>query len=438
MDWIKKYADKQMSADEAVSKFVKNGDFIFLGSGQPAKELCTALFDAIEDEKLEGIIGDGALLLQDIGLRGRKMTPEQFRHKTYFYGGYERSWVPERKATYVPLVYSNMGLYYEMIKPDVVFTVLSMPDEEGYCNVSCFASGQMPDLIKHGKTIIAEFNPNYPRVHGADNTIHIRDLAAFMVNEQPLPLYPVTQPTELEQKISDHILEHVPDGACIQLGIGGMPNALGYGLRSKKDIGIHSEMLTASMVDLMKEGVVNNSRKNYMPGIAVCGFALGEQAQYDFVNNNPDCYFLPHSVLNRPDVIGQNDNFISVNNALEMDLCGSICSDTIGFRQFSGVGGQIDFVRGATYSKGGKSFIAATSSYTDKKGELKSRIVLDLVAGAQVTTLRSEIMYVVTEYGCVNLWGQDIPTRAKMMIGIAHPQFREELTFQAKQNGLLY
>lgn len=365
MDWLKKYESKQMTADEAIARFVKNGDIVFLGSGQPAQELCAGLFDAIEAGNLEGIIGDGALILKDIRLNEREFTPEQFRYKSYFYGGYERGGVPSGKTTYVPLVYSNMGRYYEMLEPDIVFGVLSMPDEEGYCNVGCFASGQMPDLIKYGKTVIAELNPNYPRVYGAGQKIHISDIAAFLVNEQPLPVYPVEQPTELEQKISDYILEHVPDGACIQLGIGGMPNALGYGLRAKKDIGIHSEMLTGSMVDLMKEGIANNSRKNYMPGIAVCGFALGQQFQYDFVNNNPDCYFLPHSELNRPDVIGQNDNFISVNNALEVDLTGAICADTIGFRQFSGVGGQIDFIRGATMSKGGKSFIAAASSFTN-------------------------------------------------------------------------
>jgi len=439
MNWLEKYKDKEMTADEAIAKYVKSGDSVFLGSGSPARQLCGALFDAVEAGKLTGISGDGALFLNNVKLNERNIKPEQLRYKSNFFGGYEHAGVLSAKTSYIPLLYSNLGRYYEMVRPNVVFAVLTPPDEEGYCNASCIASGQLPDLFKYGKTILAELTPNQPRVCGIDNTIHINDIAAFMMSDEPCPVLPPVGPTPEEQKISNFILNHVSNGACIQLGIGGMPNALGYGLKSLKDIGIHSEMLSASMVELMKEGVINNSRKNFMPGVATCTFVLGEQSNYDYVdNNNPDFCFLPYSILNDPINIGANDNFISVNNALEIDLTGATCSDTIGFKQYSGVGGQIDFVRGATISKGGKSFIALNSTYTDKQGQMKSHIVLDLAPGAQTTTLRSEIMYVVTEYGCVNLWGQDVPTRVKLLVSIAHPDFRDELTFQAKKAGLLY
>jgi len=439
MDWLEKYKDKEMTADEAIARFVKNDDFIFISSGPSAAVLCTALFDAIEAGKLTGITGDGSMAMRDLTLNGRNLTPEQFRYKSYFFNTYEQGGVPTGKTSFVPLTFTNLERYYAMVSPDVVFAALTPPDEEGYCNASCFASGQLPDLFKHGKKIIAELNPRFPRVCGENNEIHMDRISAFLVNDGPCPEIPIVEPTEKEQKISNFILNHVPNGACIQLGIGGMPNALGYGLRSLKDIGIHSEMLTASMVELMKEGVINNSRKNFMPGVAACAFALGKQFQYDYVDNyNPDFYFLPFSTLTNPINIGANDNFISVNNALEIDLTGATCSETIGFKQFSGTGGQIDFVRGATISKGGKSFIALNATYIDKQGQMKSHIVLDLAPGAQTTTLRSEIMYVVTEYGCVNLWGQDVPTRVKLLVSIAHPDFRDELTFQAKKAGLLY
>ena len=438
MDWEKLYKERWTTAKDAVKKVIKPGDTVVWGGGHAVQPACDAILEVVKEGGLDNLTLEGNLMLSNPHLDDPAWAEHGARYKSIFYGGIERQGVAAGNTTYVPMVYSNMGRWYEMLQPDVGILEMTPPDENGMCNLGCLTPGYGSLVLSQCKHIIAGINEKLPRVNGDLQQIPVERIDAFIENNSDLPIYPVLRPSEIDNKICDFILEEVPDGACLQFGFGGMPNALGYGMRVKKHLGIHTEMLTASMIDLIKEGVVDNSMKGYMPGKTVCAFTLGDQSQYDYVNNNKDCLFLPYSITNDPYNIAQNDNFVSVNNALEIDLKGAVCADTIGFRQFSGVGGQIDFVRGATMSKGGKSFIALESTFTAKDGTKKSHIVLDLAPGAQVTTLRSEIMYVVTEYGCVNLWGQDEPTRAKLLISIAHPDFRDELTFQAKKAGILY
>lgn len=237
-------------------------------------------------------------------------------------------------------------------------------------------------------------------------------------------------------RISRFIVEQVPDGATIQLGLGGVSGAVGFGLEHKNDLGIHSEMMTNSMMHLMKLGVVNNRRKSYIPGKAVVGFALGSQALYEFTDHNPDLFFAPYSFVNDPFVIAKNNHMISVNTAMSIDLFGQVAADSMAGRQQSAVGGQVDYVRGAQLSKGGKSFIALPSTLETSRGR-SSRIVASFPAGTAVTTSRHDVQYVVTEYGCVNLKPLSMEARTRALIGLAHPDFRDELEAQANQLGLL-
>jgi acyl-CoA hydrolase len=439
MNWQQEYESKKMSAEDAVARFVKNGDRVSLGSGPLVESLCRVLADTVRAGKLNHISFDGSLILSNIHLNDTSLTSDKLRYQSYFLGDYGRAGVAAGSTTYVPLAYSNMRKYYEMNSLDVTFVHLTPPNEEGYCNMGCFSAGVMPLVLANTKTIIAGINPHMPWVAGDEETIHVSKIDAFVDNNLPLPEVPVERANEDDIKISNFILNEIPtEGACIQLGIGAMPNAIGYGLKNMRHVGIHTEMITGSMMELMVAGVVDNSQKKFMPGVSVASFTLGEQWQYDYVNKNKNVWFVSHHIGNNPYIIAQNDKVMSINGALAIDLQGSACAASIGFRPFSGAGGQIDYVRGATYSKGGKSFIALPSTFKDKSGATHSKIVLNLATGSQVTTSLSEIMYVVTEQGIVNLWGKDIPTRAKLLISIAHPDFREELTLQAKKQGLIY
>lgn len=437
MDWQEKYASKIMSADEAVRQFVKNGDRIFY-SGAACVDLTVALRNAVLAGEKENITLDGPLSLTNTGLADPELSKRGLRVRSYFFGPLERMAQAAGTASYVPVVYSNMARHYRKHPANVCFLEVSPPDERGMCNLGCMLVGVAPSALETTECIIASVNEELCRVKGSAAEISIENIKALVLDTRPMPEYPVVYPDEIDKRISDIILDRVPDGACLQLGIGGMPNALGYGLREKRHLGIHTEMLTPSMIELVECGAVDNSRKGYMPGISVCGFFLGRNEHYKYLDGRSDYYFMTHDIINDPAIIAKNDNFISVNNALEVDLCGSVAADCVGFRQYSGVGGQIDFVRGAAHSKGGCSYIAMRSTYTDKKGELHSRILTDLSPGTQVTTPRGEVMCIVTEYGCAELFDEDIPTRAERLIAIAHPDFREKLIYEARKAGLLY
>jgi acyl-CoA hydrolase len=310
-----------------------------------------------------------------------------------------------------------------------------MPDEHGYISLS-IQNVYERDAVDLADIVIVEINPNFPRTYG-DNQIHIDEVDYIIESHYPVPATINPEPNEKDMLIGKMIAEHIPDGATIQLGIGGIPNAVSYFLKGKKDLGIHTEMFTTGMMDLIKNGIVTGKKKNFMPGKHVCAFAFGSKELYDFLDNNKDVYFMRGIEANDPHIIGKNDNQISINTTIEVDLTGQVCSESIGHVQFSGTGGQADTSIGAQNAKNGKSFIALYSTAMVKNKETGereevSKIVTTLKPGAAVTLSRNDVDYVVTEYGCVSLRGTTIEERVKLLISIAHPKFRDQLLEEAK------
>ncbi len=321
--------------------------------------------------------------------------------------------------------------------PDVAFFEVSPPDEEGYMCYGGTGVAFHCYLKESAKKIILQINKNAPYLYGEQNLIHYSEADAIVRGDSPIPTLPNLPVDETLQKMSEFLLEQIPDGACLQLGIGGVANAVGFGLKNKNDLGSHTEMVTDSIKELMQLGVINNSQKNFMPGKTVAAFAQGSEDLYRFIDHNPDYYFMPFPVVNNPVNIAKNDNMISINTAMSVDLLGQVCADNLGGSQYSSTGGQVDFVRGAQMSKGGKSFIAVTSTVDSKKNGRQSRIVPQLPLGSVVTTPRSDVQYIVTEYGCVNLKLLTTKDRVRAMISLAHPDFRPQLTEKAKESGMI-
>lgn len=440
MDWVKTYHKKLMSAHDAIDCFVKNNDTIGIGGQVIASAPLLALFEKIKAGELKGITLTGDLLVDPLPIDNPEITPDMLRYNSVFFGAFERKGYAKGNVAFIPTQFNNYTKIIQKIRPRVAILPFTPPDEKGFANIGPINACLNPVIVESCDILIGQFNRNMPSGCGHKSLkVHIDCFDAIIEHDQPIPEFPSADIKDIDKITAGYILDMIPDGATIQLGLGGMANAIGYGLKDKKHLGIHTEMYTESMAYLTKIGVVDNSRKTYMPGVSVAGFVLGSTELYDYCNNNQETYFGPFSLVNNVTEIMKNDNMISINNALEVDLYGQVCSEGMGFRHFSGTGGQVDFARGAVMSKGGKSFIALPSTYNDKKtGELKSKIVLNFALGTPVTTLRSDVQHIVTEYGCVNLFGEDLVTRAKRLISIAHPQFRDELMFEARKNRLIY
>jgi 4-hydroxybutyrate CoA-transferase len=439
MDWHKLYEQKLMTGEEAIDRYVKNNDTIGFGAQVIASVPMNALFDKVKAGKLKGITLVGDLLVDPLPLDDPDITPEKLRYNSVFFGKYERKGYAQGNVAFIPTQFNNYTKIIQKIRPRVAILPFAPPDEQGYANIGPINADLNPAVIECCEVLIGQMNKNMPAACGHESLkVHVSRFDAIIEFDQPIPEFPTGEITDIDRKVASYIIDMIPDGATIQLGLGGMANAIGYGLKDKKHLGVHTEMFTESMAYLTKIGVIDNSRKTFMPGVSVAGFVLGSKELYEFCNMNEGTYFGPFSFVNNVVNIMKNDNMISINNALEVDLYGQVSSEGFGFRHYSGTGGQVDYVRGALMSKGGKSFIALPSTYTDKAGNVHSRIVLNFSPGTPVTTLRSDVQYVVTEYGCVDLFGEDLVTRAKRLISIAHPQFRDELMFQAKKNYLIY
>ncbi|NLJ73009.1 MAG: hypothetical protein GX333_08370 [Syntrophomonadaceae bacterium] len=292
-------------------------------------------------------------------------------------------------------------------------------------------------VMEHTDTVIVEVNPKTPWLVGDVLKVHVSEVDYIIESDADLVEIPDIPITDIERTIAGYIADMIPNGATIQLGLGGLANAIGYFLRDKKDLGVHTEVVQKSFMDLMKLGVVNGSKKNFYPGKVLATFCVGDKELWDFVDKNDDFLFTEVEYNNNPYIIAQNDNLISVNNALMLDVTGQVAAESIREKQYSGTGGQNNFVQGALQSEGGKSIIALNSTYKDSAGKLKSRIVPFLPAGTIVSTSRNDIQYVVTEYGVANVRFKGVAQRVKELIKIAHPDFRDELTFQAKRIGWL-
>ena len=413
-----------VTAEEAV-KIVKSHDSIFIHSAAAAPlSLIQALVDRadeLEKVKINHIHVEG-----EIGYFDPKYS-ENFRVNNLFTGPNARQAVAEGRADYVPVFLSEVPLLFKrgILPIDVAFLQLSMPDKHGYCSFGTSVDVSI-SASKVAKVIIAEINHQMPRTFG-DGIIHISQVDKIVEVNRPLPVHPIVIPNEVETTIGKYIAELVDDRATIQMGIGVIPDAALASLIHHKGLGVHSEMFSDMLIPLIESGVVTNEFKKKHRGSVVSSFVVGSKKLFDFIDDNPIIRMLDMEYVNNANVIRQNPKVTAINSAIEVDITGQVCSDSIGSKIYSGVGGQMDFIRGATLSEGGKPIIALPS--TTSNGI--SRIVSFLKQGAGVVTTRAHVHYVVTEYGIANLYGQNLRTRATEMIKIAHPMHREQLEKEA-------
>lgn len=434
MDYSNEYKVKLRTAVDAV-KCVKSGDWVDYTSNlgyPPALDKALSL----RRDELYHVKVRGNLLFGPIHVAECDDTLEHFVYNTWHCSGYERKLVDKGRAFFSPMVFRNLGWYYENFIPaDVCMATVSPMDGEGFFHFGCTV-GLSKCIADKCKTVIVEVNENMPRIRGGrDEKIHISEVD-FIVEGENKPLFemPNPAPSEEDVLIANYILPHICDGATVQLGIGGMPNALGELIAKSdlKDLGMHTELCSDGYLAMFKEGKLTNKRKTIDNGKGVLGLAIGSRELYDWVDDNPDVIGYPLSYVNDPYIIAQLDNMISINGCISADLYGQVCSESAGTRQISGTGGQLDFLTGASMSRSGKAFLCMTSTYKDKTGALHSRIVPSF-NGDIVTSPRSQAYYMATEYGVINLAGRTTWERADMIIGIAHPDFREELIKAAEK-----
>lgn len=427
--WSKIYESKITSADEAV-KAVQSGHRIFLtGNCSVPQVLIAALVKRAPE--LQNVEICHALTLGSSDYVAPEMEGH-IRANSLFIGPNVRKAVQEGRADFTPVLLSEFTLLFKegYLPLDVAFVHVSPPDEHGFCSYG-IETGLTKTPAESAKIIIAEVNPNMPRCLG-DSFIHVSRLTHVVpVNYSLMELHMADEgAVELNTKIASYIAELIPDGATMQMGIGAIPDAVLQFLFHKKDLGVHTELFSDSVIDLVEAGVLTNARKTLHQGKIVAGFMLGTKRLYEWANNNPLIELHRTEYVNDPFVIAQNERQVAINSAIEVDLTGQVCADSIGPKLYSGVGGQLDFIYGASRSKGGVPIIALPS--TAKNDEL-SRIVPMLKPGAGVVTTRNHVHYIVTEYGVARLYGKTIRERAQALIGIAHPKFREELTRAARE-----
>lgn len=431
-DWQKTFAKKRLSADQAISH-LKRGQRIFIGSGasEPLSlvEALTQHSGELLDSEIVHLMTLGSAPYADPKFKN------VFRHNALFVGSNVRSAVAEGRADYTPVFLSEIPHLFKRrrIHLDAALIQISPPDHHGFCSY-----GVSVDVVKsaaeNARMVIAEINPQMPRTLG-DSFIHVNDIDWMVESPHPLLESIPGPPNEVATQIGKNVAKLIDDGSTLQMGIGSIPNAVLQALGDKKDLGVHTEMFSDGVIDLIKSGVINCSKKTLLNGKIVSSFCMGTRALYDYVDNNPFFEFRPVEFTNNPFIIARNDKMVAINAALEVDLTGQVCSDSIGYKFFSGIGGQVDFIRGAGHSKDGKPIIALQS--TAKSGAI-SRIVPHIQEGAGVVTTRGDVHYVVTEYGVADLWGKPVRERALALISIAHPKFRDELTEIAKKRHLLY
>ncbi len=410
-----------LSADEALS-IIKSGMRVFIhGSAQTPHYLLDEL--AKHKDRLENVELVSITLLGNIEITKKEYTGH-FYFNSLFVSESVRAAVNEGRADYVPVFLSDIPDLFQngFLELDVAIVQVSPPDSHGYCSL-----GPSVDIarsaVNNAKSIIALINPRVPRTHG-DSSIHASRFHKMVYHEAELPEVDYSTKSSPEsQIIGEKIASIIDDGSTLQMGIGGIPDAVLKCLNNHKNLGVHTEMFSDGLIPLFEKDVVNNKLKAIHPNKTVTGFATGSRKLYDYINDNPAFIFLDIDYVNNPVVIARNPKVVAINSAVEIDLTGQVCSDSIGTRQYSGIGGQMDFMRGAALSKGGKPIIAITS----RTGNGKSRIVPFLKQGAGVVTSRGHVHYVVTEYGVVNLFGKNLHQRAKALIDIAHPDDKEML-----------
>ena len=431
-EWKARHASKLMSRETALSK-IQRGAKIFVGSA------CAEPQHLVEGlaRRTSNIVDSEILHIFTLGVApyADEKLSKLFRHNAFFIGDNTRKAVAEGRADYTPVYLSELPSLFQSrrIRIDAALIQVTPPDRHGYVSLGVSVDVTKAAVEAAG-LVIAEVNPNMPRTLG-DSFIAVDRIDALVEHSSPVIEFTPPVPDEVAERIGRNIGKLVGDGSTIQIGIGAIPNAAVHALKDKRELGVHTEMFSDWLLELVRSGAVTNREKTLHRGKVIASFCMGSRALYDFVDNNPMVAFHPSEYTNDPFVIGQNENMVAINTALEIDLTGQICSDSIGHQFYSGIGGQVDFVRGAARSRGGKPIIAIQS--TARNGAV-SRIVPQLSPGAGVVTTRASARYVVSEWGYADLHGKTIRERAMALINIAHPKFRKELLEAAKRLHYVY
>ncbi len=429
---------QRISATEAAA-LVRPGMWLDLGglSAQPElfDQALAARVDELTDVKIRSCLSVRPLACVEADPEGKRLE-----YYNWHFSGYDRAKHDAGRCVYMPLNLGEVPDYYRRFidRPDLVVLRTAPMDESGTFNFS-LTGAWLRALIERARLVIVEASPGLPQVLGEHNGVHVSEVD-YIVDGTDAPPPELRNPpmTDIDRAVARQVAANIDDGSCVQIGIGGMPNAACALIAESgvRDLGIHTEMLTDGLIDLYNRGCVTGRRKTLDPGKVVFTFALGSRSMYDAITRNPDMMCSPVDYTNLPHVIMQNDRVVSINNTTQIDLQGQAASESDGHRHLTGTGGQLQFVRGAYASKGGKSFMLLSSTY-ERRGVRKSRIVLNLTPGNIVTTPRSDIMYVVTEYGMTNLKGKSVAARAQALIALAHPDFREGLEREAYEHRLI-
>ena len=431
MNWLEDYRAKLTDAGDAVS-IIESGNRVYYGGNAAIPQVLVSALaerrDELEDVELCHVLLLGKDPLSEPAMAGH------FRHNSLFVGPADRAAVNDGRADYMPVFLHQIPrLFLEGVMPlDVVMVQTSPPDEHGFLSLGVETLASKA-ACRTARKIIVQVNERMPRVLG-DCFLHVNRVHKIVETDHPLPTLISKEASDVERRIASNVLELIPPGATIQMGIGGIPDSIYAAMEGPLELGIHTEMISDGAMRAIERGVVTGNCKSIHQGKVVITFALGSERLYEFLDNNPLIEAHPAEYVNDPFVVSQNDNLVAVNSALEVDLTGQVCSDSIGPYIYSGFGGQVDFIRGAARSKGGKPVIALPST---AKGGGASRIVSMLKPGAGVVTSRADVHYVVTEHGITNLFGKNLRERAEALIAIADPRFRPELERAAKERKLL-
>jgi 4-hydroxybutyrate CoA-transferase len=421
---------RRTTAAQAVEA-IQSGNNVFVGSGaaQP-QQLVDSMTSRHAD--LRGVDVYSILTLGSAPWVAPQYA-DSFRHVAFFIGPNVREAVQAGRAEFMPIFLSEIpALFRNRVPIDWAMVQLSPPDRHGYCTVGV-AADVVVAAIRSARHVIAEINPAMPRTWG-DTLVHVSEITAAVEVHSPLPELLPEPIDEVSGQIGRRVAELIHDGDCLQLGIGSIPNAVLAALRGHRCLGVHTEMLSDGIVDLVEAGVIDCTAKNYRPRKVICSFVMGTRRLYDFVDDNPFVESYGNDFVNDPFIIARNDNMVAINSALAIDLTGQVSADSMGTKPYSGIGGQVDFIRGAARSEGGRAVVALPS--TAKHGEI-SRIVATLEPGTGVVTSRGDVRFVVTEFGVADLYAKTTRERARALIGIAHPAFRESLEREAWRRGLL-
>ena len=428
IDFYEEYKQKLRTPDEAV-KQIKDGDWVDYTAAQGFPRLLDAALarrkEELHDVKIRGNLIPGPVMVAESDPKH-----EHFTYNTWHCSAYERILCDKDMAFFIPMVFhNNSGYYKHFLTVNVAMMSVTPMDDHGFFNFS-ITTGVAGEIMREADIVIVEINEHLPKVYGGyDESIHISDVDYIVEGEhEPFMPLPKSEPTEVDSAIANHILPYITNGSTLQIGIGNMPDLLGdlIGETDVKDLGMHTELCSDAYLHLYEKGKLTNKKKNLLPGKGVTGVTIGSPELYEWINENPMIAAYPLSYVNDPRVIGEVDNIISINSCISLDLYGQVNAESSGLRQISGTGGQLDFLEGTSYAHGGKSFICLASTFRDKAGVVHSNIQ-PRFQGEIITSPRSQVHFIVTEFGVFNMEGMSTWQRAEGLISIAHPDFREEL-----------